>query len=77
MSCPSLSSLLCKAHQYILTAVAVPAGGSAAPAAVAAAILPQVKLPQRVPHGFHAQWVTAQQIKQQQLPGMMLQQAHQ
>jgi hypothetical protein len=30
-----------------------------------------------VPHGFHAQWVTAQQIKQQQLPGMMLQQAHQ
>jgi hypothetical protein len=33
----------------------------------------QVKLPQRVPHGFHAMWVTGQQIKQQQLPGLALQ----
>lgn len=35
----------------------------------------QVKLPQRVPHGFHAMWVTGQQIKQQQLPGLALQAA--
>lgn len=35
---------------------------------------PQVKLPQRVPHGFHAMWVTGQQIKQQNLPGLALQQ---
>jgi hypothetical protein len=31
-----------------------------------------VKLPQRVPHGFHALWVTAEQLKQQQLPGLAL-----
>lgn len=36
-------------------------------------LLPQVKLPQRVPHGFHAMWVTGQQIKQQQLPGLAVQ----
>jgi hypothetical protein len=36
-------------------------------------LLLQVKLPQRVPHGFHAMWVTGQQIKQQQLPGLALQ----
>eukprot|EP00775_Hariotina_reticulata_P011168 gene11168-11318_t len=35
--------------------------------------LAQVKLPQRVPHGFHTTWVTAQQIKDQVLPGMQLQ----
>jgi hypothetical protein len=35
----------------------------------------QVKLPQRVPHGFHAMWVTGQQIKQQQLPGFAMQAA--
>lgn len=36
-------------------------------------LLLQVKLPQRVPHGFHAMWVTGQQIRQQQLPGLALQ----
>jgi hypothetical protein len=34
-----------------------------------------VKLPQRVPHGFHAQWVTAQQIRAQTLPGLATQAA--
>jgi len=36
-------------------------------------VLLQVKLPQRVPHGFHAMWVTGEQIKQQVLPGLTLQ----
>eukprot|EP00882_Tetradesmus_deserticola_P000837 GHRQ01000910.1.p1 GENE.GHRQ01000910.1~~GHRQ01000910.1.p1 ORF type:complete len:541 (+),score=256.87 GHRQ01000910.1:282-1904(+) len=32
-----------------------------------------VKLPQRVPHGFHTYWMSAEQIRQQQLPGFALQ----
>ena len=39
---------------------------------VAGLLVLQVKLPQRVPHGFHAMWVTGDQIKQQQLPGFSL-----
>jgi carotenoid cleavage dioxygenase len=35
--------------------------------------LAQVKLPQRVPYGFHTTWVTAQQIREQKLPGLELQ----
>eukprot|EP00879_Flechtneria_rotunda_P007143 GHRR01007496.1.p1 GENE.GHRR01007496.1~~GHRR01007496.1.p1 ORF type:complete len:469 (+),score=130.83 GHRR01007496.1:762-2168(+) len=35
--------------------------------------LAQVKLPQRVPHGFHSTWVWADQIKEQILPGLQLQ----
>jgi hypothetical protein len=36
-------------------------------------LLLQVKLPQRVPHGFHTYWMSGQQIQQQQLPGLALQ----
>jgi hypothetical protein len=54
----------------------IPAVGTRACVCNRHSVLPlllQVKLPQRVPHGFHAMWVTGQQIKQQQLPGLALQ----